>query len=327
MLSNLSKLADRSFIVGFFVPAVIVYVLGGLFVVRPLFPGFYDAFVDKSVGDVVLNALAVWVLAIVLMIANDPLFKIVEGYRWPISRIGWLQRASEDRFKRLKSEYEALNEQWLREEDRFPEELRERYDEVQRILFTRFPSEIRLILPTRFGNAIRAFEDYSRTVYGADSIPLWLHLSTIFSKEFREEADDARTVVNCLVNIFVLLVLLACALLAVFFLSFDYSLRIYAVMPFLQSGSYAPLLLAAVALGAAWLVYELSIDRVIGWGAVVKAGFDCYLPELAEKLGYDLSKDVSLQKDFWIAVSRRAIYKRALDLDRFEKLIATDDDD
>jgi hypothetical protein len=60
-----------------------------------------------------------------------------------------------------------------------PRSFKREYDDLLIELVVQFPSEQRLILPTRFGNAIRAFEDYSRQVYGADGIPLWIHLKLI----------------------------------------------------------------------------------------------------------------------------------------------------
>jgi hypothetical protein len=59
-----------------------------------------------------------------------------------------------------------------------------------------------------------------------------------------------------------------------------------------------------------WLAYEMSIERAHVWGSLVKAAFDCYLPDLAKRLGYKLPTTGADQRRFWIAVSRRAIYNR-----------------
>ena len=42
----------------------------------------------------------------------------------------------------------------------------------------------------------------------------------------------------------------------------------------------------------------------------MKAAFDCYLPELAAKLGYDLPLEEPRRREFWGAVSRRALFNR-----------------
>ena len=61
-----------------------------------------------------------------------------------------------------------------------------------------------------------------------------------------------------------------------------------------------------------WLAYEFSIDRICEWGNLVKAAFDCYLPDLGKRLGYKLPLTGDEQRRFWIAVSCRAIYHRPL---------------
>ena len=58
------------------------------------------------------------------------------------------------------------------------------------------------------------------------------------------------------------------------------------------------------------VVYEASLERVYAWGDLVKAAFDCFLPELAIKLGYKLPVKGAEQKKFWVAVSRRSIFHK-----------------
>jgi hypothetical protein len=40
----------------------------------------------------------------------------------------------------------------------------------------------------------------------------------------------------------------------------------------------------------------------------VKAAFDCYLPDLAKKMGFELPENGDGRKAFWVAVSKQAIY-------------------
>ena len=43
-------------------------------------------------------------------------------------------------------------------------------------------------------------------------------------------------------------------------------------------------------------------------GAYVKAAFDCYLPELAKKLGFRMPAAPEKQKELWAAISQRVAY-------------------
>lgn len=58
----------------------------------------------------------------------------------------------------------------------------------------------------------------------------------------------------------------------------------------------------------AWLTYQFSIEKIYEWGSLVKAAFDCYLPDLAKRLGYELPLTGDDQKKFWISISRRASF-------------------
>ena len=90
MVANLAKLADRSFIVGFLFPALVFYSCALLLIVEPVNPALYTTLTESvTLGDVLYNALLVWTLAIFLMLGNDPLYKLLEGYWPPLSRISF----------------------------------------------------------------------------------------------------------------------------------------------------------------------------------------------------------------------------------------------
>ncbi|WGJ15912.1 hypothetical protein QEV83_06570 [Methylocapsa sp. D3K7] len=233
-----------------------------------------------------------------------------ESSRGAIS-ISWEKR----RFEVKSQQLELLRQQWIDEGDDFPYELQHQYEELLRKFVAEFPSEPRLILPTRFGNAIRAFEDYSRRIYGADSIALWIHLCTVIPKDFQAAVENARAQVSFLLN------LIYFAILVCMLSSFRFLLSLYVDNPFdlpvtKIGGILAPnsIAFALIALCAALLAnaaYKFSIERIDEWGALVKAAFDCYLPDLAKKLGYKLPLNGDDQRRFWTAMSRRAIYHRS----------------
>jgi hypothetical protein len=209
------------------------------------------------------------------------------------------------RFKAFSQELEKLGQSWGESE-----ETDQKYDTLLTKLKTQFPSNEKFVLPTRFGNVIAAFEDYPTEVYGADPIPLWLHLNTVMSKEFQSAVEDARASVTCTMNTFFLSLLLT----ALYFFRIIvcvaedwFGHQIETVEKLWSFGAFA------LAGGlVTWLAYELSVQKAYGWGAFVKAAFDCYLPALAKKLGYKLPVRGEDQKEFWRAVTRRAAFHREL---------------
>jgi hypothetical protein len=299
MLSSLPKLADKAFILGFFLPTLmLVLAVAGLLCDRPWTHVVWEAALQKDGWDkLALFVLTVWAFAILLMLLNHIEFQILEGYRWPLSKVPCLRRRERERFEALNRPFETLNEQWILSPDSFSDGQKTEWQRLRRALVTGFPTNPENLLPTRFGNAIRAFEIYSKNVYGADSIPLWLHLSTVIPKEFQAALDDARAQVNCAVNI--------CFFAAIVgFLALARAIMAHDWITLWFSGA------AVLAAVISRLAYLLSIQLVYAWGDLVKAAFDCFLPALAEKLGYKLPHSGAQREEFWRAVSEQSIYWR-----------------
>ncbi len=320
MLSTLPNLANKAFILGFFLPTFLfVLALAWLFQGQPWAEAWLAAASEKDGWDsLAYFVVAVWGFSVLLMMINDLQLKTLEGYSWPVSKMPGLQRRETARFTQKKDRAEALQKQWQLEDEAFPDERKRELADLLMDLAREFPPDVGDHLPTRLGNAIRAFEVYSNKIYGADSIPLWLHLSTVISTDFQSTLDDARAQVNCAVNICFFAAVIS--LLALARLAWGCDWHVLAAAPdlnavkaaFLTYANGINLLVAIVAAVICRLAYLFAIELVYPWGDLVKAAFDCYLPDLAKKMGFDLPETGDKRKEFWIAVSRQAIYWDAL---------------
>jgi hypothetical protein len=320
MLSTLPKLADKAFILGFFLPTFLfVLAVAALYHDQPWAQTILDA-ATKNVSwdNLAYFVVAVWGVSVLLMMINDLQLKILEGYRWPVSKMSFLRHREEARFQQMKNSADELTKQWKIQDDAFPDSSKRDLAKLLRELAYQFPRDPSNQLPTRLGNAIRAFEVYSGTIYGAESIPLWLHLSTVISSSLQSTLDDARAQVNCAVNICFFAVVISLAAAISFVVGFHLKSlgTVYtsfaAMLPILHTSGFwffAWMIGAAIVSRAAYL---FSIQMVYPWGDLVKAAFDCYLPDLAKKMGFELPEDADRRKAFWIAVSRQAVYWSAL---------------
>jgi hypothetical protein len=319
MLSSLPKLADKAFILGFFVPTLLfVTAVTALFPEQDWAKGFLSAATEKDGWDkFAYFILMVWVLSIFLMMFNLVELQILEGYRWPISKISHFKRMEESRCNVRNAPFAALDRAWQAAGDAFPADQRDEWGNLRYQLVREFPVDPAEQLPTRLGNAIRAFESYPREVYGADSIPLWLHLSAVIPEGFQSAIDDARAQVNCAINISVLAAIIA-PIAAVQFLcslywdSFFSAFNSYQGLVAMATKFGVPSLLFLLATVAALLIcraaYLFAVELAMAWGDLVKAAFDCFLPALAEKLGYKLPDTADERKKFWVAVSGQALF-------------------
>lgn len=323
MLSALPKLADKAFVVGFFLP-VLLFSLAflALFLDVPSFSNIMRSISKtEDLEKLAYATLAVWLLSILLLMINHVQYRLLEGYVWPLNRISRLRARERDRFLADKKRIDELTEEWKRIGDGFPPQQQRERDRLLRTFVRAFPSKEEHLLPTRFGNAIRAFEVYSSDVYGADSVPLWPRLATVISNELKGLLDDARAQVDFMVNICCLAAILA------IIATIKLLVRLAAWGPpwigqdeFISSSSLyvAVFLLASVVICN--VAYRWSIEQIETWGTIVKAAFDCYLPALAKLLGYQLPHGEFEQRAFWIAVSQMAIYHRPMPDGRWPRI-------
>jgi hypothetical protein len=202
MLSSLPKLADRAFILGDFLPALLFAVaLLFLFHDQRLPNALIEAVTRKEYGVAIYLLLAVWAVAVVLLVLNNPLYRFLEGYAPPFpGRLAeWLKTRNRRRLQSGLDEIRALHDEWKEQGSAFPDPKRDRYQRLRRELVKWMPPE-RYILPTRFGNAIRAFEVYPSEIYGADGVVIWPRLSSVMPKAFGDQIEDIRSQIDFLVN-------------------------------------------------------------------------------------------------------------------------------
>ncbi|MGO7979581.1 hypothetical protein ACC691_16895 [Rhizobium johnstonii] len=319
MLSSLPKLADRSFILGFLVPSVLFFV--AIYLIFGDIPWIAEALKAAMEKDAleafVWGTVATWLFAIILSILNHSLLRTLEGYLPPFSWIPFFRTRRVTEFRQIHRDLKKHASEWRLEGKSYPADKITIHDALLIESVTRYPSDERFVLPTKFGNAIRAFEEYSRIVYGADAIPLWSHLSSVVSKDFAEELQNARTEVNCLVN--VVFLAFATAIMALSRLAHDLPWGGPLSWPSMPGIPFYFFGLAGAALLVCIGAYTLAVDRAMAWGALVKACFDCYLPALATQLGYELPEKAKARKEFWIQISRQSIYHDPVSVDRWKK--------
>jgi hypothetical protein len=330
MLSTLPKLADRTFILAFLVPSLL-FVVALLLFFRDAAPAnqWLADLLGKDLTTAAYTVALVWLLAVLLSAANTPIYRLLEGYI-PSTPLHCLQRWFYRRRQRQdRSELAELYAQIQvarRSQTRVPDKVRARYRRLYRKV-ARMPPNESDILPTAFGNAIKVFETYPREVYGADSVKLWPRLLPVVSKDYATAVQDARSQVDFLVNVYALgrvfavVALIACvrhtswdaawnALRNALPQHFDPG-AIARAAGVAATGGFA--LGDFIWFGAAWLIgcvaYWWAVATVPVWGDLVMAGFDCYLPKLAEQLGYQLPRNHVRRRHFWEAFSHQAFYR------------------
>lgn len=183
----------RDFVTGFFLPALL-FLVANVFLLK--FFGLDGALLNvnwqKPLEGTSLLIIIAGILAIFLQAFNREVFRATEGY-WP----KWLQKPltalHRRSFRKLSDKVTALYND--------PGEIDQReFNALSIQAAMRYPSTERQLLPTSFGNAVRAYEDYPRVIYGVESIQGWTRLQALMSSQFIAGLNQNRAHINLWLN-------------------------------------------------------------------------------------------------------------------------------
>ena len=164
MFATLSNLVDRNFVLAFVLPTLIGSVCVLLLLGDILPPALQVTALTTTDDFAKLTTLVLilWSLAVLLSVFSNPIYQLLEGYWGPLRTAGRLC-AKQRAFDTVLAGIERTQDRLTR-------------NEAVRRFRANWPPRRDLVLPTRFGNVIRAFENYANRVYGPDGIATWPRL-------------------------------------------------------------------------------------------------------------------------------------------------------
>jgi hypothetical protein len=286
---ELPKLFDRNFIIGYVLPVtVIAIVTYGILLGFGLLPDSSFLSFDKEnpVLQTTVTAFALWLIALFFLATNRAIYQLMEGYGNynPLRLVAWKEKR---RLKQLQKRINA-NEKYS------PEWYELRYNRVEQ-----FPPESHM-LPTRFGNILRAFELYPWVIYGIDAVEGWNRLVAMINKDYQKQIDDAKAQTDFWLNLWVfgILALIEYAIIVIYVALFrDITEHLY-MLWFLPALLLFPFL-------ASWGSRLAALE----WGNYVKSSFDVYLPVLGKQLGFPSNLDYEQEKKLWDLFRKQVTYR------------------
>jgi hypothetical protein len=299
---QLPRLLDRNFLIGYFIPIVgfLGTTLGVLAPLRGAQHVINGIQRDPGMGLLYAVLLSV-ILAYILVAANRPFIRLLEGYYGPFTWIRSFVTTKRAQYDMLNKEVQTLRAERNSIQDNLASakitdpqtkaDLDEKLAVMNKKLYrkwaklvTYFPHSGEFVLPTRFGNVFRSLETYSTTMYGLDSIPLWRRLNQIMEQTSQDELASEKAMIDFYVNLFYLAI------------CFIVVICIRMVHDF---AAWQPLTMLGVGF-LAWGFYECAIRAALQCGEQVKASFDIYVHDLARRLGYE----PPLSRSGWEKVSQ-----------------------
>jgi hypothetical protein len=353
-LQNAIQKMGNNFLVAAFVPAM-AFILIVSIVFQDVLPSFlhFEGEIQSLIRAGIYLLLFTIVLGFTMFSLSTYIYKSFEGYNFilatntPIRR-SFLKRQKK-RFRQNDARQRFIGKQLARLEKKINVEgnprRREQYSSQQKNLYDKryelaaerslsLPPSIDLILPSRFGNILRASEMYPWTRYGIDSVLIWGRLIHVIPQEGMEKIDEANNQCLFLLNTSVLATLFSfiCLLTSLYY-AFYIGTNIN-ILSFLQTISIAPpdtakvwgYFIWAIFSGLlAWFFYGASLVNVVQFGNMIRAAYDLYRHDLISALHLKSPKSLEQEKKLW----RRITYFMAendamqeiIDKEQFEELI------
>ena len=300
MFSELPKLFDRNFAIAYFLP-VSLFMIASIWLLRTAeyWQKVDSLLTGNTLFDATLAVFTAWILGIMLLVLNREIYRILEGYgKYNPLRL-FENRVKQD-FKKKIDRLAWLDKEYAKAS--FTEELLKERTKLVQELALRYPDRSSLLLPTVFGNVLRAFEVYPRVMYGMEGIDGWSRILAVVPKDYRELIDDAKAQVDWWVNLSVV----SFFFLAEFWFIIFYKWRLTLPWYYITLNVLIPFVI--------FLLFNMffswrAASAVVGWGDYVKSAFDLFRFNLLDALFIDHPKTREEEKDLWTRFSQAIIFR------------------
>lgn len=225
-LQNYLDRMGNNFLTASLIPSL-GFVTLAMFVFQPIMP---QAFINRINGTFnpliesgLIGLLLTIIIGFTLTSLNTFVFKLFEGYvlLWHCK---FLTKKEQKQAKQLRRKRELIQ----RKIDRFSGEnqirlmeLLEQAEYMDTLYQSSFPLSDDDIMPTRFGNIMKAAEAYSRYRYNIDGVPTWTRLINVIPDRYMAFMDQKNNQLSFLLN---------CSILSAFFSFLSLSAAIYQFM-------------------------------------------------------------------------------------------------
>jgi len=291
-LSDITSVFSRYFIVGFFLPAYASLVALWLTASSALTPNTLER--RSQATQVLILGGAALVAGLALSGLSYYITRLYEGYG--------LERARDVRgFRSIHRAAVALQKR------RYNKllEIRQNKAAVPRrrssaawFLEKWYPQDPCDLLPTRVGNAIRAFEQHSNARWGLDGVTIWPRIEALLSADERELEVDAK------VNFYVFINASLGAYVVGVSLIVDAAIH--------KSPTAWHWSLYAIPFLVGYLSYRAAIGPAVDWGDSVRASVDLHRLDLYEKLGVRAPTSFSDEREIADKVNKALLYAHPL---------------
>jgi hypothetical protein len=300
-----------NFLVAAFVPSlsftIICFIFfGPLFLPQDILDLFKSINLPSDYGQFGLALLTAIILSFSLSSLNIFILKILEGYV-VLEHFPFLLSAQKKRERKMRKGFEQLKKKTNRLDKLAGKctspKLQDRYNHyIEKITHNEiglvtyhhyaFAADESEIMPTEFGNILKAAEYHSRNLYRIDAVPMWprlVHLiDEVYYRGFEQSYNELSFLVNCMV-------------LCLFFSFISLPVCIY--LGVIQSGRvWLYVSLMGFSFAAAYIFHRASLFSVGQYGDMIRGAFDLFRYKLLTALGQQMPSTLLEEKYKWEAI-------------------------
>lgn len=220
-MTGLLEKFGQNFLVATFIPSL-GFVLIANFLFNQLLPSDLRGTFELSLSPTLAgNALLLFILTILLGFTllglNTFIYKLLEGY-FLLSRIPWIvnrqRRKAIRRLSRIRSLDYLITQLPNIGTDRdktshIIERLKAQSFSLKAQYKLDYPHDVRMVLPTRFGNILRAAETYPGERFGLDAVLMWPRLIHVMDEDYYKKLDQSNNGLAFIINSMILSLILA----------------------------------------------------------------------------------------------------------------------
>jgi hypothetical protein len=321
MQTYLEKMGSN-FLVAAFIPSL-AFVTAVIVIFGPIIP---PALVERLQGSFnplnqsgLVPLLLTVVIGFTLSSLNTFIYKIFEGYIL-LEHFSFARSSQQKRARRLKNQLRRIERRIKRLEGKDERRLQALKDQryyIASVYHLTFPPSKQAILPTRFGNILRAAETYPVTRYGIDAVPIWPRLVHVIPDQYFEKVNQSNNQLAFLINCSLLCLIFAflCSLGSLYqYIVFRYALAqqdfpIYFIqINFVPVDIYQQRVIlylagCGFALLWSWLFYRATLPIASRYGNMIRSSFDLFRFQLLKQLNLSLPVDSHEEYDTWRMIS------------------------
>jgi hypothetical protein len=296
MFGELPKLLDRNFALAYFFPSMIFVMLTSYLFGNFGSSGYILPYLNgEIINDLTVVVVCTYMIGLFLLLINGELYRYLEGYgRFNPNRILiWFER---NRFRKMINALQKLDDEYfecMSAQKEFPGKSRVKRNQIYNDLSYQYPDKEEFVLPTRLGNNIRAFEVYSRIMYGFEYVDGWSRLLAVVPESYRTLVDNAKNKSDLWINTLVL----------------SEILLILEIILWWQNNNLFLLFLSGVTAVFSLFCILRANQSAVGWGDYVKSAFDTYRHDLLKILELPRPTNRDQEKDVWRRFSQSIIYR------------------